>query len=243
MVPAVRRRRPGRARALSLALDGPDRGGDRRARPGCRRGGRGRPQPALHDPADGHPDRRPGTDAHRRPPRPRRRSRPRRRQRPRRRSRKRPRNCRRSRPHRPRSRRPRPRPRPRPSGSNGESQGSAETAPKAPVRKAPGRTPTSPRRCCSTPTPPPPTTPTTFPPASSATPASRSTAITTTSWTAQVNPATAPSMAEGVLINLKSLKKLSALELVSSSKGMVVQIYGTAETRPRPRSPTRVGSR
>ncbi len=53
----------------------------------------------------------------------------------------------------------------------------------------------------------------------------------TTSWTAQVNPATAPSMAEGVLINLKSLKKLSALEHVSSSKGMVVQIYGTAETQ------------
>ncbi len=50
-----------------------------------------------------------------------------------------------------------------------------------------------------------------------------------TSWTAQVNPATAPSMAEGVLIDLKSLKKLAALQLVSTSKGMVVQIYGTAE--------------
>ena len=36
-------------------------------------------------------------------------------------------------------------------------------------------------------------------------------------------------MAEGVLINLKSLKKLSALVLVSPSKGMVVQVYGTAE--------------
>jgi hypothetical protein len=50
-----------------------------------------------------------------------------------------------------------------------------------------------------------------------------------TSWTAQVNPATAPKMAEGVLIDLKSLKKLSALELASTSKGMVVQVYGTAE--------------
>jgi hypothetical protein len=50
-----------------------------------------------------------------------------------------------------------------------------------------------------------------------------------TSWTAQVDPATAPSMAEGLLINLKSLKKLSALELVSTSKGMVVQVYGTTE--------------
>jgi hypothetical protein len=53
-----------------------------------------------------------------------------------------------------------------------------------------------------------------------------------TSWTAQVNPATAPSMAEGVLIDLKALKKLSALELVSTSKGMVVQVYGTTETKP-----------
>jgi hypothetical protein len=54
----------------------------------------------------------------------------------------------------------------------------------------------------------------------------------TTTWTAQVNPATAPSMAEGVLINLKSLKKLSALELVSPTKGMVVQVYGTAAATP-----------
>ena len=54
----------------------------------------------------------------------------------------------------------------------------------------------------------------------------------TTSWTAQVNPATAPNMAEGVLIDLKSLKKLSVLELVSTSKGMVVQVYGTTEKKP-----------
>ncbi|HTY96823.1 MAG TPA: zinc ribbon domain-containing protein [Solirubrobacteraceae bacterium] len=53
-----------------------------------------------------------------------------------------------------------------------------------------------------------------------------------TSWTAQVDPTTAPSMAEGVLIDLKALKKLSALELVSTSKGMVVQVYGTTETKP-----------
>jgi len=50
-----------------------------------------------------------------------------------------------------------------------------------------------------------------------------------TSWTAQVNPATAPNMAEGVLIDLKSLKKLVALALTSTSKGMVVQVYGTTE--------------
>ncbi len=61
-----------------------------------------------------------------------------------------------------------------------------------------------------------------------------------TSWTAQVNPATAPSMAEGVLIDLKALKKLSALELVSTSKGMEVQVYGTTETKP-PTSITEAG--
>ena len=82
--------------------------------------------------------------------------------------------------------------------------------------KAAGRTPTSRRRSCSTPTPPRPTTPTTCPRATSATPASRSTAITATAWTAQVNPATAPSMAEGVLINLKSAEEALGAQLVST---------------------------
>jgi hypothetical protein len=49
---------------------------------------------------------------------------------------------------------------------------------------------------------------------------------TATAWTAQVNPATAPKMAEGLLIDLKSKQKLSALELVTSTPGMTVQVYG-----------------
>ena len=60
MVPAVRRRRPGSARALALALDGPDRGGHRRAGPGRRRGRRGGAEPARPGAADGHQHRRPG---------------------------------------------------------------------------------------------------------------------------------------------------------------------------------------
>jgi hypothetical protein len=49
---------------------------------------------------------------------------------------------------------------------------------------------------------------------------------TSTGWAAQVDPATAPKMAEGVLIDLKAQQKLSALELITSTPGMIVQIYG-----------------
>ena len=57
---------------------------------------------------------------------------------------------------------------------------------------------------------------------------------TSTAWTAQVNPATAPKMAVGVLIDLKAKQKLSALELITSTPGMTVQVYGTTgQTRPR----------
>jgi hypothetical protein len=52
-----------------------------------------------------------------------------------------------------------------------------------------------------------------------------------TAWTAQVDPANAPAMAEGVLINLKSTKHLGALELVTASRGMVVQVYGSAASK------------
>jgi len=56
---------------------------------------------------------------------------------------------------------------------------------------------------------------------------------TTTGWTAQVNPATAPSMAVGVLISLKGEQKVAELELVTSTPGMSVQIYGaTGQTVP-----------
>ncbi len=49
---------------------------------------------------------------------------------------------------------------------------------------------------------------------------------TSTGWTAQVEPATAPRMAEGLLINLKAPQRLSALELITSTPGMTVQVYG-----------------
>jgi len=49
----------------------------------------------------------------------------------------------------------------------------------------------------------------------------------TTAWTAQVDPATAPTMAEGLLIDLKSKQKVSALKLITSTPGMTVEVYGT----------------
>jgi hypothetical protein len=49
---------------------------------------------------------------------------------------------------------------------------------------------------------------------------------TSTAWTAQINPASAPRMAEGLLIDLKTAQKLSFLKLVTTTPGMVVQIYG-----------------
>jgi hypothetical protein len=47
-----------------------------------------------------------------------------------------------------------------------------------------------------------------------------------TAWSAQVNPATSPRMAVGVAIDLRSAHRLSALELITSTPGMTVQIYG-----------------
>jgi hypothetical protein len=56
---------------------------------------------------------------------------------------------------------------------------------------------------------------------------------TSTAWTAQVNPATAPKMAVGLLIDLKEKQKVSALQLVTSTPGITVQVYGTsAQTAP-----------
>ncbi|HEY2142292.1 MAG TPA: hypothetical protein VGG98_09570 [Solirubrobacteraceae bacterium] len=51
---------------------------------------------------------------------------------------------------------------------------------------------------------------------------------TSTGWTAQVDPARAPKLAEGLVIDLKTARRLSALALVTSSPGMTVQIYGAA---------------
>jgi hypothetical protein len=53
---------------------------------------------------------------------------------------------------------------------------------------------------------------------------------TSTEWTAQVNPAVAPKMAEGLAIDLKSPQRVSAIELVTSTPGMSIQIYGANGT-------------
>ena len=60
---------------------------------------------------------------------------------------------------------------------------------------------------------------------------------TSTEWTAQVNPAVAPKMAEGLAIDLNSAQRLSAIELVTSTPGMSVQVYG-AKTNALPTSIT-----
>jgi hypothetical protein len=56
---------------------------------------------------------------------------------------------------------------------------------------------------------------------------------TATAWTAQVDPAVAPKMAEGLLIDFKSGQRLAALALTTATPGMTVQVYGTtASTAP-----------
>jgi hypothetical protein len=50
---------------------------------------------------------------------------------------------------------------------------------------------------------------------------------TSTGWSAQVDPATAPKMAEGVLIDLKSAMKIASVKLVTPTPGMTVQVYGS----------------
>jgi hypothetical protein len=49
---------------------------------------------------------------------------------------------------------------------------------------------------------------------------------TSTAWTARVNPAVAPRMAEGLMIDLKSPQRVVALALTTSTPGLAVQVYG-----------------
>jgi hypothetical protein len=49
---------------------------------------------------------------------------------------------------------------------------------------------------------------------------------TSTAWTAQVNPAVAPKMAEGLAIDLKTAQKVGSIKLIASTPGMTVQVYG-----------------
>jgi hypothetical protein len=51
---------------------------------------------------------------------------------------------------------------------------------------------------------------------------------TSTGWSAKVDPSVAPKMAEGLLIDLKTAQRLSALVLTTSTPGMTVQVYGSA---------------
>jgi hypothetical protein len=47
-----------------------------------------------------------------------------------------------------------------------------------------------------------------------------------TGWTAVVEPSVAPKMAEGLVIDLNTPRKLSALALITTTPGMTVQVYG-----------------
>ena len=48
-----------------------------------------------------------------------------------------------------------------------------------------------------------------------------------TAWTAQVQPSSAPHMAEGLLIDLNSPMKLGAMKLITDTPGLTVQLYGS----------------
>jgi hypothetical protein len=50
---------------------------------------------------------------------------------------------------------------------------------------------------------------------------------TSTGWTAQVDPAIAPKMAVGLVVDLKSARRLSELSLITSTPGMGIQIFGS----------------
>ena len=54
----------------------------------------------------------------------------------------------------------------------------------------------------------------------------------TTGWTALVEPAVAPKLAEGVLIDLNTSRKLSALALTTTTPGMTIQVYGANGAAP-----------
>jgi hypothetical protein len=53
-----------------------------------------------------------------------------------------------------------------------------------------------------------------------------------TGWTAQVQPETAPKMAEGLLLDLKTAQKVALVELVTSTPGMTIQLYGAKGSTP-----------
>lgn len=54
----------------------------------------------------------------------------------------------------------------------------------------------------------------------------------TTAWTGQVQPHSAPNMAEGLVIDLNSATKVGAVRLITETPGMKVQIYGAKGHQP-----------
>lgn len=62
----------------------------------------------------------------------------------------------------------------------------------------------------------------------------------TTAWTAQIQPSSAPLMAEGLLLDLNTPTRLGSIEIVSMTPGMTVQIYG-ANGKQAPTSITEPG--
>jgi hypothetical protein len=51
---------------------------------------------------------------------------------------------------------------------------------------------------------------------------------TTTAWTALVEPSVAPKLAEGIVIDLNTARKLSAVALTTDTPGMTIQVYGSS---------------
>ncbi|MGH2852985.1 MAG: hypothetical protein ACRDLF_02175 [Solirubrobacteraceae bacterium] len=68
--------------------------------------------------------------------------------------------------------------------------------------------------------------PSEYPPAGFGDPALAIDGEHSTAWTAQVQAASFPNMAEGLLINLRSPTKLGSIELATPTRGMTVQLYG-----------------
>jgi hypothetical protein len=54
----------------------------------------------------------------------------------------------------------------------------------------------------------------------------------TTAWTGQVQPSSAPNMAEGLVLDLRTPTKLGAVKLVTETPGMTVQLYGATGHKP-----------
>jgi len=55
---------------------------------------------------------------------------------------------------------------------------------------------------------------------------------TSTAWTAQVEPSTAPKMAVGLALDLKTPQRVGSLTLITSTPGMTVQVYGANASLP-----------